>query len=170
MGNCLHSFFPLDRVIILALPSSAIVKKKKTRLERFSLGDEVEIEDLTGYGDPALIRIAYRADSWSESSGTGIMYESVCNFLVGCGVYPQSILLKNPLFIIREPQSPEPDEGTNRGAVENHRRFSVHGAPFDFSQDTPSRSFHRVFQQRQPVSIWFLPLRSLLLNFARQRC
>jgi hypothetical protein len=56
---------------MLALPSSAIVKKKKTRLERFSLGDEVEIEDLTGYGDPALIRIAYRADSSSESSGTG---------------------------------------------------------------------------------------------------
>ena len=63
MGKHLHSLFSLDRVIMLALPSSAIVKKKKTRLERFSLGDEVEIEDLTGYWDPALIRIAYRADS-----------------------------------------------------------------------------------------------------------
>ena len=70
---------------------------------------------------------------------------SLCATLLGCGVYPQSILLKNPLFILRV--RPGPDEGTNGGAVENHRRFSVHGEPFDFAQNTLGRSISMFFSR-----------------------
>jgi hypothetical protein len=50
-----------------------------------------------------------------------MMYESVCNFLVGCRIYPQSILLKNSLFFLR----------TNGGAVEIIGDF-----PFTLSPST----------------------------------